>query len=122
MFYIFKSTKNYFICKTAYHYLFPCAKTQFFHALYLQYLIKDNNSWDVITMTPLGKTLERNYINNFHKIVNTSTVSGIIVKHNFLDKLLEVFKKANLIIDFTVPKCTFEVLKIAAKPKRAIGA
>ena len=61
-------------------------------------LIKHSNSWDVITMTPLGKTFKRNYINNFHKIVNTSTVSGIIVKHNFLDKLLEVFKKAKQIL------------------------
>ena len=25
------------------------------------------------------------------------------------------FKRANLIIDFTVPKCTFEILKIASK-------
>ena len=30
----------------------------------------------------------------------------------------EAFKKANLIIDFTVPKCTFEVLKIASKLKK----
>ena len=28
------------------------------------------------------------------------------------------FKKANLIIDFTVPRCTLEVLKIAAKLKK----
>ena len=28
------------------------------------------------------------------------------------------FKKANIIIDFTVPKCTLEVLKIAAKLKK----
>ena len=28
------------------------------------------------------------------------------------------FKKANLIIDFTVPKCTLEVLKIASKLKK----
>ena len=28
------------------------------------------------------------------------------------------FKKANVIIDFTVPKCTLEVLKIAAKLKK----
>jgi 4-hydroxy-tetrahydrodipicolinate reductase len=28
------------------------------------------------------------------------------------------FKKANVIIDFTVPKCTFEVLKIASKLKK----
>ena len=30
------------------------------------------------------------------------------------------FKKANLIIDFTVPKCTFEVLKIASKLKKRV--
>ena len=30
------------------------------------------------------------------------------------------FKKANVIIDFTVPKCTLEVLKIAAKLKKRI--
>ena len=30
------------------------------------------------------------------------------------------FKKADLIIDFTVPKCTFEVLKIASKLKKRI--
>ena len=28
------------------------------------------------------------------------------------------FKKANIIIDFTVPKCTLEVLKIASKLKK----
>jgi 4-hydroxy-tetrahydrodipicolinate reductase len=32
----------------------------------------------------------------------------------------ESFKKANLIIDFTVPKCTFEVLKIASKLKKRV--
>tara|TARA_X000001036_G_scaffold377764_1_gene367752 strand:- start:221 stop:997 length:777 start_codon:yes stop_codon:yes gene_type:complete len=30
------------------------------------------------------------------------------------------FKKANVIIDFTVPKCTMEVLKIAAKLKKKV--
>jgi len=30
------------------------------------------------------------------------------------------FKKANIIIDFTVPKCTFEVLKIASKLKKRV--
>jgi len=30
------------------------------------------------------------------------------------------FEKANVIIDFTVPKCTFEVLKIAAKLKKRV--
>ena len=32
----------------------------------------------------------------------------------------QTFKKANLIIDFTVPKCTFEVLKIASKLKKEL--
>ena len=32
----------------------------------------------------------------------------------------EAFKKANLVIDFTVPKCTFEVLKIASKLKKRV--
>ena len=30
----------------------------------------------------------------------------------------KTFNKVNLIIDFTVPKCTFEILKIAAKLKK----
>ena len=32
----------------------------------------------------------------------------------------QTFKKANLIIDFTVPKCTLEVLKIASKLKKRV--
>ena len=32
----------------------------------------------------------------------------------------EAFKKANLIIDFTIPKCTFQVLKIASKLKKRV--
>ena len=31
------------------------------------------------------------------------------------------FKKANIIIDFTTPKCTFQVLKIALKLKKKIS-
>jgi 4-hydroxy-tetrahydrodipicolinate reductase len=30
------------------------------------------------------------------------------------------FKKANVIIDFTIPKCTFELLKIASKLKKRV--
>ena len=33
---------------------------------------------------------------------------------------VETFKKENLKIDFTIPKCTFEVLKIAAKLKKKV--
>jgi 4-hydroxy-tetrahydrodipicolinate reductase len=32
----------------------------------------------------------------------------------------KTFKNANLIIDFTTPKCTFEILKIAAKLKKKV--
>ena len=32
----------------------------------------------------------------------------------------EVFKKTNIIIDFTIPKCTFEILKIAVKLKKKV--
>ena len=32
----------------------------------------------------------------------------------------KTFNKVNLIIDFTVPKCTFEILKIAAKLKKKV--
>ena len=31
---------------------------------------------------------------------------------------IEAFKKTSVIIDFTVPKCTFEILKIASKLKK----
>jgi len=33
---------------------------------------------------------------------------------------MNAFKKANVIIDFTVPKCTLKVLKIAAKQKKRV--
>ena len=33
---------------------------------------------------------------------------------------VEAFKKANLIIDFSVPKCTFEILKISSKMKKKV--
>ncbi len=32
----------------------------------------------------------------------------------------QAFKKANIIIDFTVPKCTFQILKIASKLKKKV--
>ena len=33
---------------------------------------------------------------------------------------IDAFKKANVIIDFTIPKCTLEILKIATKQKKRI--
>ena len=46
--------------------------------------------------------------------INNKKIGGVKISLNNQ----EAFKKANLIIDFTVPKCTFEVLKIAAKLKK----
>ncbi|MBD1141223.1 4-hydroxy-tetrahydrodipicolinate reductase [Pelagibacterales bacterium SAG-MED39] len=43
-------------------------------------------------------------------------INGIKISSN----TEEAFKKVNLIIDFTIPKCTFEVLKIASKLKKRV--
>ena len=43
-------------------------------------------------------------------------INGIKIQKNSI----EAFKKANLIIDFTVPKCTLEILKIATKQKKRV--
>ena len=32
----------------------------------------------------------------------------------------KVLKKSNIIIDFTIPKCTFQILKIASKLKKKV--
>ena len=45
-----------------------------------------------------------------------SKINGIKVDLNAED----LFKKVDLIIDFTVPKCTFQVLKIATKLKKRV--
>ena len=50
-----------------------------------------------------------------NKIIN-KTISGIKPKLNNI----EAFKDTNVIIDFTIPKCTLEVLKIALKLKKRI--
>ena len=51
------------------------------------------------------------------------TENRIIKKINGIDVGLntnKTFKNTNLIIDFTIPKCTFEVLKIASKLKKRV--
>ena len=50
-----------------------------------------------------------------NKVINTK-ISG--VKPNLNNE--QAFKKADLIIDFTVPKCTLEILKIATKLKKKV--
>ena len=68
----------------------------------------------------LIKSLKRN--KNFqlislteNRIINEK-ISGI----NPTTNNIEAFKKTNVIIDFTVPKCTIEILKIASRLKKRV--
>ena len=63
---------------------------------------KSNNSFKIVALTE-------------NRIINKK-IAGVKPGLN----TEEEFKKANLIIDFTIPKCTFEVLKIATKLKKKI--
>ncbi len=70
-----------------------------------QQLIKStnkNNSFKIVSLTENRKIHSR--------------ISGIKPEFNSL----KAFKKANIIIDFTVPKCTLEILKIASKQKKKV--
>lgn len=55
--------------------------------------IKNDTNWDVITLTPRGDTIVKNYNQGFHKIINNQTATGYIIKHNFINRLLEVYKQ-----------------------------
>ena len=50
-----------------------------------------------------------------NRIVNKK-ISGI----NPTTNSIEAFKQTNVVIDFTVPKCTIEILKIASKLKKRV--
>jgi len=59
-------------------------------------LIKDNDEWDILTLTPRGNTIIKNYLPEFNKIENNQTTTCYIVKHNFIEMLLSYFKKGVL--------------------------
>tara|TARA_S200000501_G_scaffold340415_1_gene348969 strand:+ start:246 stop:1022 length:777 start_codon:yes stop_codon:yes gene_type:complete len=63
---------------------------------------KSNKDFKIVTITE-------------NTIINKK-IHGLKPSLNTLDAL----KKANLIIDFTVPKCTFEILKISSKLKKRV--
>ncbi len=63
---------------------------------------KLNKNFKLVTLTESRKINKK--INGIKLNVNTE----------------QAFKKANLIIDFTIPKCTFQVLKIASKLKKRV--
>ena len=64
--------------------------------------VKSNSSFKIVSLT------ENKYVNK--------KINGIKLSVNNEDS----FKKANLIIDFTIPKCTFEVLELAVKLKKRV--
>ncbi len=63
---------------------------------------RSDKSFKIVALTENKKTNKK--INNIRISQNT----------------LETFKKANVIIDFSIPKCTFEVLKIASKLNKKV--
>ena len=63
---------------------------------------KSNNNFKIVALTE-SKTINK-------------IISGIKLDIN----TNEAFKKADVIIDFTIPKCTLEILKIASKLKKRI--
>jgi 4-hydroxy-tetrahydrodipicolinate reductase len=50
-----------------------------------------------------------------NKLINKK-IAGLKPSKNSID----AFKKSNVIIDFTIPKCTLEILKIASKLKKRV--
>ena len=64
--------------------------------------VKFDKNFKLVTVTESKKTNKK--------------IQGLKISKNNLD----VFKKTNLIIDFTVPRCTLEILKIAAKLKKRV--
>ena len=64
--------------------------------------VKSDNSFKIVALTENKKS---------NKKINNVKIS----QNN-----LETFKKANVIIDFSIPKCTFEVLKIASKLNKKV--
>jgi 4-hydroxy-tetrahydrodipicolinate reductase len=75
-------------------------------------------------MGRMGKQLIKSSKNNRNfklvsltenKIINKK-VAGIKLSLNNIDS----FKKTNVIIDFTIPKCTLEILRIATKLKKRV--
>ncbi len=64
--------------------------------------VKSNKKFKLVAVTENKKTNKK--------------LQGLKISKNNL----QVFKKTNLIIDFTIPKCTMEILKIALKLKKRV--
>ena len=67
-------------------------KQNFIEFTYYFNLIKNDEDWDMIVLTPRGETQKKNYKGNFHKIIDNQTATGYIIKHKFINTLLENIK------------------------------
>ena len=63
---------------------------------------KKNKSFKIVSLTENRKINKKNL--GIHPVPNS----------------INAFKKSNIIIDFTIPKCTLEILKIAVKQKKRV--
>ena len=75
-------------------------------------------------MGRMGKQIIKSAKSDRNFKIVTLTESRVIKKKisgiNPCLNTIEAFKKVNLIIDFSVPKCTFEILKISSKLKKKV--
>ena len=75
-------------------------------------------------MGRMGKQIIKSAKSNKNFVITVVTENRLIKKKiNGINVSLNderAFKKADVIIDFTIPKCTFEVLKIASKLKKKV--
>ena len=75
-------------------------------------------------MGRMGKQIIKSAKSNKNFVITVVTENRLIKKKiNGINVSLNderAFKKADVIIDFTIPKCTFEVLKIASKLKKRV--
>tara|TARA_X000001036_G_scaffold375713_1_gene364696 strand:- start:72 stop:848 length:777 start_codon:yes stop_codon:yes gene_type:complete len=68
----------------------------------------------IIKSAKLDKNVKLSVLTEAKK--NKKKINGINIDLN----TIQAFKKVDLIIDFTIPKCTFEILKIALKLKKRV--
>ena len=68
----------------------------------------------------LIKSLKKNSNFKLVSLTENRFVNRKIVGIKPLKNSVDAFKKSNVIIDFTVPKCTLEILRIASKLKKRV--
>ena len=73
-------------------------------------------------MGRMGQQIIKSVKSNKNFRLVALTENEVIIKKingiKVLQNKIETLKKADIIIDFTTPKCTFEILKIASKIKK----